>query len=99
MALPILISKIDAGLQLRESETQSTETLRSTRVGWALTLVFGFVAVPTLADQVVIPIWKLTPFHQFVDASWTTLTSEGIAVLIVLLFLWLPLHFVSSSRT
>jgi hypothetical protein len=99
MALPSLISEIDAGLRLRESETQSIEALRSTRVGWALTVVFGFVAVPTLADQVVIPIWKLTPFHQFVDPSWTTLTSEGIAALIVLLFLWLTLHFVSSSKT
>jgi hypothetical protein len=49
LGLPNLISEIDAALRLRESETRSIEALRSTRVGWALTVVFGFVAVPTLA--------------------------------------------------
>jgi hypothetical protein len=62
LGLPRLISEIDAGLRLRESETRSVEARRATRVGWALTVLFGFVAVPALADQVILPIWKLTPF-------------------------------------
>jgi hypothetical protein len=95
--LPYLISEIDAGLRLRASETRSIEALRSTRVGWALTVVFGFVAVPALADQVIQPIWKLTPFHQFTDPSLEKVVSDGIAVLIVLLVLWVTL-FVLSPR-
>jgi hypothetical protein len=97
LGLPALVSEIDAGLRLRESETQAKEILRSTRVGWALTAVFGFVAVPALADQVIQPIWKLTPFHQFTNSSSEKVVADGIAMLIVLLVLWLTL-FVLSPR-
>jgi hypothetical protein len=97
LGLPALVSEIDAGLRLRESETQAKEILRSTRVGWALTAVFGFVAVPALADQVIQPIWKLTPFHQFTNSSLEKVVADGIAMLIVLLVLWLTL-FVLSPR-
>jgi hypothetical protein len=98
LGLPALVSEIDAGLRLRESETSSMEALRSTRVGWALTVVFGCVAVPTLADQVIQPLWKLTPFHQFADASLTTVVSDGIAFLIVLLVLWVTVFVISSHE-
>jgi len=97
LGLPHLISEIEGGLRLRESETSSVEALRATRIGWALTVVFGFVAVPALADQVIQPIWKLTPFRQFTDPSLTTVISDGIAVLIVLLVLWVTL-FILSPR-
>ncbi len=93
--LPALIDEIDAGLRLRESETRSIEALRTTRVGWALTLVFGLVAVPALADQVVQPIWKLTPFHQFTDPSLVTVLSDGIALLVVILVLSVILFVIS----
>jgi cobalt-zinc-cadmium efflux system outer membrane protein len=72
-------------------QTPAIEALCSTRVGWALTVVFGFVAVPALADQVVKPIWKLTPFHQFADPSLATVVSDGIALLIVFLIVWVTL--------
>jgi len=102
LGLPDLITEIDAGLRLRESETRSIEALRSTRVGWALTVVFGFVAVPALADQVVKPIWKLTPFHQFADPSLATVVSDGIALLMVFLIVWVTLFLLrpvgQSSR-
>jgi hypothetical protein len=73
------------------------EALRSTRVGWALTIVFGFVAVPTLADQVIQPIWKLTRHHQFADPSLTTAVSDGIAVLVVLLAVLVTLFVLSDG--
>ena len=98
MGLPDFVSEIDAGLRLRESEARSIEALRTTRVGWALTVLFGFVVVPTLADQVILPAWKLTPFPQFSNTSLTTLVADGIAVLIVLLFLWLTLFLMSPSK-
>jgi hypothetical protein len=98
LGLAYLISEINAGLRLRESETRSIEALRSTRVGWALTVVFGFVAVPALADQVIQPIWKLTPFRQFTDASLEKVISDGIAVLIVILALWVTLLVLSPRE-
>ncbi|MFI5090997.1 MAG: hypothetical protein ACHP7P_13145 [Terriglobales bacterium] len=98
LGLPYLVSEIDALLRLRASETRSIEALRSTRVGWALTVVFGFVAVPALADQVVQPIWKLTPFHHFTNPSLTAVVSDGIAIFIVLLFLCMTLSVISSRE-
>jgi hypothetical protein len=99
LGLPCLVSEIDAGLRLRESETRSIEALRSARVGWALTVVFGFVAVPALADQVIQPLWKLTPFHQFTDPSLASVLSDGMAVLLVLLVLWVALFVLSPRDT
>jgi len=95
LGLPALISEIDAGLRLRESETSSIEALRSTRVGWALTVVFGFVAVPTLADQVIQPLWKLMSFHEFSDPSLAVVVFDGVAVLVVLMVLWVALSVLS----
>jgi hypothetical protein len=97
LGLPYLTTEIDAGLRLRESETRSNEALRSTRVGWALTVVFGLVAVPALADQVIQPIGKLTAFYQFTDPSLEKVVSAGIAFLVVFLVLWVTV-FVLSPR-
>jgi hypothetical protein len=98
MGLPDLISEIDAGLSLRSSETSSIEALRSTRVGWALTIVFGFVAVPALADQLVQPLWKLTPFHQFTNPALTSVVADGIAMLIVFVVVRLTLFLLSPRE-
>jgi hypothetical protein len=94
LGLPEIISDIDGALDLRAQETSLIETLRTTRVGWALTLVFGFVAVPALADQVIKPIWKLTTFPQLSDPL-TTVVSDGIAVAVVLLAVCSSLRFLS----
>jgi hypothetical protein len=94
MGLPELISDINSGLELRTLETTSTENLRTMHVGWALTTVFGFVAVPALAEQLVKPIWKLTPFHLFSDPL-TTVISDAIAVVVVLLVVWVALRILS----
>jgi hypothetical protein len=98
MGLPYLASEIDAGLELRSSETSSIEALRNTRVGWALTIVFGFVAVPALADQVVLPVWKLTPFLQFANSDVTRVVADGIAMLFVLLVVWMTLFLFTPSK-
>jgi hypothetical protein len=95
--LPDLAKDIETALSLRGSETRSLEVLRSTRVGWALTILFGLVAVPTLADQLIEPLWKLSGLRQFSDESLVKVVSGGIAVLVVLLILWLTL-FVLCPR-
>lgn len=97
--LPDLVKEIEAGLSLRESETRSIDVLRSTRVGWALTVLFGFVAVPTLADQLIQPLWKLAGLRQFSDQSVMKVASTGIAFLFVLLVLWLTLFVLSPRKS
>jgi len=98
LGLPDLITEIDAGLALRESETRSEEAQRSERVGWALTIVFGLVAVPTLADQIIKPIWKLMSLHQFTDPSWAAVVWNGVALVTVVVCLCTTL-LVMSHRT
>lgn len=79
-----LVAETNDLLSMRESETRSIEAQRATRMGFALTIVFGFVAVPPLADQVVKPIWCLAALPRFVDPSLAILVWDGIAVLLVL---------------
>jgi hypothetical protein len=99
LGLPDLVSDIDDALRLRESETRTADALRAAQIGWALTVVFGFVAVPALADQVIQPIWKLTSFPQFSDPSLMSIVSDGIAVLFITLFLWVVLSAISSAES
>jgi hypothetical protein len=98
LGLSDLVSDIDDGLRLRESETRTSDAMRTARIGWVLTVIFGLVAVPALADQVIQPIWKLTPLPQFSDSSLNSIVSDGIAVLIVILFLWVTLLVFSSAE-
>ena len=98
MGLPDLVSEIDASLELRSSETSSIEALRNTRVGWALTIVFGFVAVPALADQVITPLWKLTALHQFANPDVTRVVADGISMLVVLLVVWITMLLFSPRK-
>lgn len=95
--LPSLVSEIDEGLRLRELETRFDEARRSERITLALTIVFGFVAVPALAEQVIEPILKLMTVLQFSDPSVSAVVSDGMAFLIVTLILWATLWALSSS--
>jgi len=87
--LPELAHEIDEGLRLRESETRSIEAARSERVGWAIAIIFGLVAVPPLADQVIRPLWNAARLHPFVDDSLAALVFDGVAFAVVLFSLWL----------
>src|SRR6202043_1922474 len=57
MSLPELRQDIEEELPIRENDQRAEENLRTTRIGWAFTTVFGFVAVPALAEQIVTPLW------------------------------------------
>jgi hypothetical protein len=95
--LPSLISDIKEGLGLRELETRFVDARRSERTTLALTVVFGFLAVPALADQVIKPILKLMAVFQFTDSSMTAVVCNGIAFLIVTVVLRATLWAVASS--
>jgi hypothetical protein len=96
--LPALAAEIESGLALRESEMRSLDNLRATRVGWAIATVFGFVAVPALADQVVLPFWNLLKIHPVIDVLKARLIADGIAILLILLVLILTLSLLSWHR-
>ncbi|MHB8652348.1 MAG: hypothetical protein ACYDA9_00560 [Terriglobia bacterium] len=59
MGVPKLLSRIQEGLGLRETETRTVEARSAARAGQALTILFGLMAVPALAGQVIQPLWEL----------------------------------------
>ena len=87
LGLPALIHDIDAALAMRESDMRSADTMRTTRVGWAIAVIFGIVAVPALADQVVTPAWHLLRLHTFVSTDTMKLITAGVATLAIVTFL------------
>jgi hypothetical protein len=98
LGLPTLISEIDAGLALRESEMRSADSLRTTRVGWAIAIIFGIIAIPGLADQVVTPAWHLLKLHPVSDMDKMKLLSAGIATGLILMLLTAVLWMISRRN-
>jgi hypothetical protein len=98
LGLPMLVSDIDAGLALRESEVRSADSMRATRVGWVIATVFGIVAVPGLADQLVTPAWHVMKMHPITDPDKMKLLAAGIASCFILMILTLSLSLTSRRR-
>ena len=98
LGLPTLINEIDAGLALRESEMRSADAMRTTRVGWVIAIVFGIVAIPGLADQVVTPAWHVLKLHPVIDTDKMKLVSVGIATGAILVLLIAVLWLISKRN-
>jgi hypothetical protein len=80
LGLPTLAQEIEEALSLRESEMRSLDALRATRVGWVIATVFGLVAVPGLADQIIIPIWHISKIHPITDVDHVKVVAAMIAI-------------------
>jgi hypothetical protein len=98
LGLPTLIRDIDSGLALRESEMRSADTMRATRVGWVIAIVFGVVAIPGLADQVITPAWHVLKLYPVIDIDRMKLLSAGIATGAILLLLTAVLWVISRRN-
>ncbi len=59
MGLPEIRDRIREALSIRQDEVAAREARQSERTGWALTALFGFLAVPTIATEVLLPLWNL----------------------------------------
>ena len=84
MSLPELLQDIEVGLSMRENDRRANDTNRATRIGFALTIVFGLVAVPALAEQLISPLWNLSGLPTPVNPELAKLVSILIAFLIVI---------------
>lgn len=79
-----LQSRIDEGLSIRSDQTALREAHGSERVGRWLTIVFGVVATPPLANDVLRPLWKLLEWWSPSNASAESLFFISIAVIFVI---------------
>ncbi len=90
LGLPQLRSHIQEALSLRETETRESENRLTTRLGQALTILFGVIAVPALGEQVVQPLWELLGIQRPENpAAFTTAANIvslfGIGFIVALL--------------
>jgi hypothetical protein len=69
--------------------------MRATRVGWAIAIVFGFVAVPGLTDQIVLPAWKLLNIWPVHDPDAAKLIAGGVSLLLIFLALIAALNILT----
>jgi len=72
-----LLAIISDSLSIREAQTSLREARGNERIGRWLTVLFGVIATPTLASDVVKPIWELL--------AWWRPTDEKAAGLFFLL--------------
>lgn len=89
MSLPELRQDIEEELSIRENDQRAEENLRTTRIGWAFTTVFGFVAVPALAEQIVTPLWHFLGIPTPANTDLQKVIAVGITILIVVPVTWL----------
>lgn len=90
LQLPELRQSIQEALSLRKAETRVSEGRLTARVGRALTVVFGLVAVPGLAQRVVQPLWKLLGVPRPAnEAGFETIANAvslvGVGLIVALL--------------
>lgn len=80
LGLTNLQARIAEGLSIRSEQTAVREARGSERVGRWLTIVFGVIAVPPLANEVLRPIWALLGWWSPSSAPAESLFFIGIAV-------------------
>ena len=79
-----LKTRILEGLSIRSDQTAVRETRESERIGRWLTIVFGVVAVPPIANEVLRPMWELWDWWQPERGRAASLFFIAIAVALVI---------------
>lgn len=88
MGLPEVRERIHEALSIRQDEATTTEARRGERTGWALTILFGFLAVPTLASEVLVPLWRHFGPSVSVDSELLKLAAIGVAAVGIAALTW-----------
>jgi hypothetical protein len=101
--VPKLLSHIQEALTLRETETRTSEARSATRTGLALTILFGLVAVPALAEQVVQPLWELLRIARPKDVALFKIVADlvsfvAVGVPVAFLVRWLKVARPGGAR-
>ena len=98
MGVPGLQRLIDETLETRASQASLREARRSNLVGRRLTVLFGLIAVPPLADLVLRPLWDLLGWWAPAGVEGKSLFLMFVAVLIVAFVLWMSARASDDSK-
>ena len=99
--IPELREQIDDALRLREAETSASEARTTARVGNLLTVLFGLLAIPPLAEQVVQPLWVWLNLPRPVDEAAFQMLANGVSfscVAFVVIFLMSQLRYKPCTK-
>jgi hypothetical protein len=92
LGVPDLRRQIQEALRLRETETRAAEARMGSRIGQALTILFGLIAVPSLAEQIIVPAWGFVTgsesSHTALMRIGATALSFGLVGVLVAALMW-----------
>jgi hypothetical protein len=95
--LPELILDTKEALSLQDEFNRNKQSVRTARIGWSLTSIFGFLAIPELAEKVIEPLWRLHPLYMSSDPTMVKLAAYAISVVLVLGVVGLTFVLVSGE--
>ena len=85
MGVPDLRERIQESLAVMESKSALYETRVTARLGLNLTILFGLLAVPALAESVIQPLWEILEWPKPTSKPWEQLLFILVASIIVAL--------------
>ena len=91
--VPQVREQIDDTLRLSEAEKSTAEARTTTRVGNLLTILFGLVAIPSFAKQVLEPVWQWLSIPRPCDDVEFQLLANGVSFVTVVLLVLLLMRF------
>lgn len=99
MGVSNLREDVNESLAIRAEETKRVESARNERLTRILTFVFGLLAVPPIATEVVAPIWELLGIWRPANTAAAKLFMIVVAVMCVLVIIYALSLTVSRDRT
>lgn len=78
-------SQLEANLVTLEKETEIEESRQFERLGISLTVLFGFLAVPTVANSIIAPLWSILEFWSPEGKELTQLFNLSVSFVLVAL--------------
>ena len=78
MGLDAVKKRIRDSLEIMEAKTSMEESRVTGKIVRALTILFGLIAVPPIAEQVLKPLWKILELPR-------PKTDDGFSILLILL--------------
>ncbi|GEM_PF-1053232 len=89
MGVPRIQELVTESLATRHAQETAAEQERAVRWDATLTVVFGILAIPTLAAELVEPTWEWLHLRQPSDSNAAKLFFNGVAFLLVVAVLLL----------
>lgn len=87
MGILRLQERTAAILAVREAQSALVSARRSERLSRMLAIVFGLVAVPPLADQIIKPLWMLLKLPLPKNSHLAELTRIAVAIVAIVIIL------------